>query len=136
MLPQHAIDVRPHVHVRGIEAGGDHRAERAERIEGLADHQAAIGHFPALDNPFADVIGAGIAKHVIERIFLADAASFAADHDRQLRLVVYHLRLQRTHDRLVRTDGCGGRHHEDLWDLGRPGPGLCDMPDVVHADCE
>ncbi len=97
----------------------------------------------ALQVPRGDVVGDGVAEHVLIGPVLGDIAAGLADHHRQLDLIVQELgqALVQPHRRAGGIDGGGGLG-EDLGEFrqlgrlaGRPGA-LGHVLDVVAADAE
>src|SRR6185369_725505 len=82
------------VGVGDLVGGGDCRAERQERVEGLAVLVAGESRFAFLRRTSRDVAAGCVAEHVsqglIRRYFLA----IPADYHRELRLVVEDDRLE------------------------------------------
>ena len=85
-----------------VEIGGDHRPERTEGVEALADQQRALVHLGPLDDPLRYVVGAGVAEDMVERALGRNAPARAAYDDRKFRLEMHVLALPRIDDRLVR----------------------------------
>ena len=73
---------------------------RAEGIESLPKQHTAHLHLSELDDPFADVIAAGIAEHMVKGIRFRDASCLFAYNDRQFTLVMHLFALVGIDDRL------------------------------------
>ena len=72
---------------RRVEAGRDHRAEHAERVEALGARPLGEGRVLGDEVGGGDVVDAGVAEDVVLGLGLADVAAALADDDAELALV-------------------------------------------------
>ena len=132
----HRLDAQG-VGIRNLVRGDQRRSQRTEGVEGLAAAPlpAAPLHLPIAG---AHVVAAGVAEHVVDGLLAADVAAAAADHHRQLALVVHLVAAQRARQH----DGTAGalhrrRHlHEQHRIIGRRDAGLRGVAEVVEADAQ
>ena len=108
LLPD--IPVHPQLHgqvvgVRDLVLGDDPGADRAERVDGLAEREHPGLHLPALDVAGGDVVEDRVARDVIRGLVGAEELAGLADDDGQLELVVELVgQVLGVDDRVVRAD--------------------------------
>ena len=86
-------------------ARDDPRAERAERVDRLAEREDAASHLAPLDVARGDVVEDDVAGDVVHRLLRAEPLAVLADDHRELELVVELLgQVLGIDDRLVRAD--------------------------------
>ena len=97
-------------------------AEREERVERLPTAPLAAA---AVLLPIAcgDIVCAGVAEHIVERVAAGDVLRVAPDDDGEFAFVVHFIAAQytRQQDRLLRVLHGGGRFHKEhgvFWDVG------------------
>src|SRR5207253_873387 len=86
VLQDFAIESQLHTEIVVVQAGHDHRPNRAERVTALGAPPLDIVLLPV---PGADVVAAGYAENVIQRLVFADVLSLATNDDDQFRLKVH-----------------------------------------------
>ena len=79
------VDLDGYVQFVGVEAGGNPRPHRLERVGVLGPPHGAVVALPVA---FADVVADGVAEHVVQRLILADVAALFADDNDHLTLVL------------------------------------------------
>jgi len=125
------------IRIRDVFRSDEAGTERRKGIEELATAPLAAAEFD-LVIAGGNIIGTGVAEHVVERIFTADVFAGFADHDREFAFVVHFvagemcrdldgiIRILRGIDALDEKDGT----------LGNFGSGFGGVFGVVQADAE
>ena len=107
-LPRLAVHAQRHreiVRIRDLVRRDDPRAERAERVDRLAEREDAAPHLASLDVARGDVVEDDVAGDVVHRLLRAEPLAVLADDHRELELVVELLgEVLGIDDRLVRAD--------------------------------
>jgi hypothetical protein len=107
-LARLAVDAQLHVQVvrvADLVRRDDPRAERAERVDRLAEREDAAPHLLALDVARRDVVEDEIPGDVVHCLLGAEPLRVAADDHRELELVVQLFRqMLRIDDRVVGAD--------------------------------
>ena len=136
MLLDLAVHTGCQLKIGRIQTGGNVRTERLERVKPLAYQHTAIAHLIGLDHPLADVVAAGVAKYIVQRIRLRHPARLLTDDYGQLAFKVDILPLPRVDDRLLRVEDGGGGQHEQHRLIRRRCPAFFSMGQVVqpHPD--
>ena len=139
VLHQHVVVPAPDAQVARVPElvrGDHHRAHGAERVERLGPHELLVDE---LQVPGADVVDAGVAEHIVERIGLVDAPRVASDHDAQLRLEVHgvrELRIPLDDGVWSRRPRSGTSRRASEARCGTPPLVLLGVGVVVQTDCD
>ena len=121
------------VRVADLVGGDEERAERRRARPRLA-RQPLVRLVLVVAH--RDVVGDRVAGDRRQRLVAADAPHAAADHERQLGLVVDGLGLRRQHDRLARADQRVGELREQRRVVGQVVDALVDVRLVVEPDAD
>ena len=81
-----------------VKVGDDPRAHRLEGVSVLGPPHRSISSLPGA---LTDIVSDGVAKHVIQRLFLSDIAAGLANDHHQLALILEHLSGVFGHDYVV-----------------------------------
>ena len=113
----------------------DARSQRSERVKSFSATPLPLAPLD-LPVPRADVIGAGVAQDVVERIAFGDVLASFANHDRQFTLVVNGAAIEVPWqlDGVFRVLNRRAGFHEDAGMLWRIHAALLRMFGVVESD--
>ena len=110
-LAKVAVNARFDDDVGGIEFGFDVRADRAEGVEAFGARELDVGF---LEVACGDVVGAGVAEDVGERVVVVtEMRAGLADDDGEFAYVLDALRIFREDDGVAGSDDGRGRLEED-----------------------
>ena len=111
------------------------RAERGESVEGFCPAPLAATPL-ALPVAGANVVGAGVAQHVLERPIARDVLASPADHYGQFAFIIDLIaaKVTRQYDRVAGVLQRGGGLHKEHWKLRNRRLALGGMAAVVQAD--
>src|SRR5690625_4218090 len=110
LLPQLAVHPGAHGEVRGIEVHREEGPGGAGGVEGLATRPGGVG---TLSGAGRDVVGGGVAEHVVQRALGRHVLGHPGDDDGELGLVVHLGGVGGNDDGVVRAGHRGVRLEEE-----------------------